>query len=47
MFSGLVSAFQVAELAVDEDAAGSGDTERLPLVILHEVLESAFALPAA
>lgn len=46
MFSGLVSAFQAAELAADEDA-GAGDTERLPLTILHEVLESAFTLPAA
>lgn len=47
MFSGLVSAFQVAELAADEDAAGAGDAGRLPLAILHEVLESAFVLPAA
>ena len=39
MFSGLVSAFQAAELALDE-----ARTERLPLQKLHEVLEAAFVL---
>jgi hypothetical protein len=46
MFSGLVSAFQAAELAAGEDTAGAGDAGRLPLGMLHEVLESAFVLPA-
>jgi hypothetical protein len=47
MFSGVVSAFQAAELAAGEDAA-SGETagaERIPLATLHEVLEAAFVLP--
>ncbi|MGI8335533.1 TetR/AcrR family transcriptional regulator [Actinomadura scrupuli] len=53
MLSGLVSAFQAAELATGEDAAttmAGGDatgagTGRLPLEQLHEVLEAAFVLP--
>jgi hypothetical protein len=53
MLSGLVSAFQAAELATGEDAATtvtSGEaagpgTGRLPLEQLHEVLEAAFVVP--
>jgi AcrR family transcriptional regulator len=44
MFSGLISAFQVSELAEGEPAAGD---ERLPLARLHEVLEAAFVTPGA
>ncbi|SEF58925.1 DNA-binding transcriptional regulator, AcrR family [Thermomonospora echinospora] len=44
MFSGLVSAFQTAELDAGQPPDGG---ERLPLAQLHEVLEAAFTLPGA
>lgn len=59
MFSGLVSAFQAAELAIAEDPAEGGDSGaggetgaapeggRFALDELHAVLEAAFVLPAA
>lgn len=42
MFSGLVSAFQTTELAIEDPSGGDA---RLPLAQLHEVLEAAFVLP--